>query len=239
MKYLLRLDDACEYIDVEKWIRVENMCDAFNVKPIVGVIPQCRDPKLMAAFKYTDFVWNAVHRYMEKGYTLALHGFQHVFETVEGGMNPVNNRSEYAGLPLAIQKQKIINGLRILSEHDIYPRIFFAPAHTFDENTLIALKECSDIRIISDTVANDCYKQGEFLFIPQQSGKVRNVRFQTTTFCYHPNSMKDADFVELEAFLCKNHAKFTCVEQLKFETRGLSVYDKLLRTLYFLKRMRK
>lgn len=35
----------------------------------------------------------------------------------------------------------------------IQPVAFFALAHTFDVNTLRALKECSVIRVISDAVA--------------------------------------------------------------------------------------
>jgi predicted deacetylase len=87
-----------------------------------------------------------------------------------------------------------------MREHGIDPKVFFAPAHTFDNNTLIALKECSNIRIISDTIANDVYSQFGFTFVPQQSGRVRKLPFKTVTFCYHPNVMNDDEFVRLEKF---------------------------------------
>ena len=113
--------------------------------------------------------------------------------------------------------------------------MFFAPAHTFDENTLNALKEASDIRIISDTISNKPYCKYGFTFIPQQSGKVRNLPFHTVTFCYHPNIMNDKDFEELEAFILQNRAKFKNFEA-KETTRKQSVVDKLLRKLYFMRR---
>ena len=78
-----------------------------------------------------------------------------------------------------------------MREHGIDPKVFFAPAHTFDNNTLIALKECSNIRIISDTIANDIYTKYGFTFVPQQAGRVRKQPFRTVTFCYHPNTMND------------------------------------------------
>ena len=89
-----------------------------------------------------------------RGWCLALHGYDHVYLSGSGGLNPVNARSEFAGLPLEAQKEKISAGLALLREQGIEPRVFFAPSHTFDENTLTALKECSRIRHISDTVAN-------------------------------------------------------------------------------------
>lgn len=39
----------------------------------------------------------------------------------------------------------------------IQPVAFFARVHTFDVNTIRALKECSVIRVISDAAAFDRY----------------------------------------------------------------------------------
>lgn len=78
----------------------------------------------------------------------------------------MNARSEFAGLPLDEQKRKIGDGVALLREQGIEPRVFFAPSHTFDENTLAALRECSGIRLISDTVANAPYNKAGFTFVP-------------------------------------------------------------------------
>lgn len=42
----------------------------------------------------------------KKGWIIALHGYEHVFETTSGGINPVNNKSEFAGVNLEKQKKK-------------------------------------------------------------------------------------------------------------------------------------
>ena len=42
--YCLRLDDACPQMNTEKWARIERILDKYKVRPIVGVIPENRDP---------------------------------------------------------------------------------------------------------------------------------------------------------------------------------------------------
>lgn len=42
--YCLRLDDACPQMNAEKWAGVERILDKYKVRPIVGVIPENRDP---------------------------------------------------------------------------------------------------------------------------------------------------------------------------------------------------
>jgi hypothetical protein len=37
--YILRLDDASDYMDLEKWTRVESLVDKYGIKPIFGIIP--------------------------------------------------------------------------------------------------------------------------------------------------------------------------------------------------------
>lgn len=33
-RYIMRLDDASEYMDVEKWQRMENLLDKYGIKPM-------------------------------------------------------------------------------------------------------------------------------------------------------------------------------------------------------------
>jgi len=232
-KYIIRLDDACEKCDIEKWDRIEQILDKYRVKPLVGVIPHCEDP-MMDQYEIDAEFWERVDSWISKGWIIAMHGYNHVYGTECGGINPVNKRSEFAGESLEVQKSKISKGVAIMREHGIDPKVFFAPAHTFDNNTLIALKECSNIRIISDTIANDIYTKYGFTFVPQQAGRVRKLPFKTVTFCYHPNVMNDDEFVRLEKFLkrYKNYVPFPLEET----TRKLSIVDLLLNRLYFIRR---
>lgn len=235
-QYLLRLDDASEYMDVEKWQRMENLLDQYGIKPLVGIIPDNQDPSLVGAYKQDLQFWHKVSRWKEKGWELALHGCYHKYTTSEGGINPVNKRSEFAGVPLNRQCEMIRHGVEILKTHDLEPRIFFAPSHTFDENTLLALKKESNIRIISDTIANDVYFEDDFYFIPQQSGRVRNLPFKVVTFCYHPNTMNDAAFEELETFLKSKNERFAAFAEIEMKKRDLSLIDAALKKMYFAKR---
>lgn len=233
--YILRLDDAAENMNWKNWQQIEKLLDKYNIKPIYGIIPNNMDIDLLKYDKVDNF-WDEMNRWNDKGWIAALHGCTHVFETNEGGINPVNMRSEFAGVPLERQRKKIREGLNIMLKNGINPKIFFAPAHTFDMHTLDALRIESDIRIISDTIANNTYFAHGFYFIPQQSGKCRNLPFKVTTFCHHPNTMTEMDFIYLEKFLEKNHKKFINFSEVELNNRKISSFDKLLQKLYFFRK---
>lgn len=233
-KYIMRLDDACEKRDVEKWDAIEALLDAYEIKPLVGVIPHCEDVQMEKYPIDVDF-WNRVQQWRKKGWTIALHGYNHVYSTQCGGINPVQQRSEFAGEPLYVQQEKIRKGLSVMREHGIEPKIFFAPSHTFDENTLEALKSESNIRIISDTIARKPYQENGFTFIPQQSGRVRNLPFVVTTFCYHPNTLSDEGFLVLRSFLEKNGKNFICIDENMTANKKRGIIDMLLQKIYYLR----
>ena len=230
--YIIRLDDACGKRHIANWERMEQLLDKYSVKPLVGIIPDCQDP-MMAIYEEDPRFIDCIRRWQEKGWTLALHGYQHTYTTTCGGLNPVNPRSEFAGEPLAVQKTKIANGLMILRRQGIEPKVFFAPSHTFDKNTITALLEETEIRIISDTIATKPYTAYGVTFVPQQAGAVRKLPLHTVTFCYHPNTMKEADFAKLECFLkTYSFSEFP----LQKSERKMNFADKLIRALYFFRR---
>ena len=73
----MRLDDASEYMDVEKWQRMEDLLDKYHIKPIVGVIPNNQDPDMVGVYPKDEQFWEKVQRWKEKGWTIALHGYTH------------------------------------------------------------------------------------------------------------------------------------------------------------------
>ena len=233
--YILRLDDASEHMNIDNWLRMEELLDKLNIKPIFGIIPNNQDTELLRYNEVADF-WELMKKWKNKGWTPALHGYNHLFETNVGGINPVNLKSEFAGLPLEKQKQKIRDGYRTLVENGINADIFFAPAHTFDEKTLRALKEESSIRIVSDTIATDVYFEDGIYFIPQQSGRCRRLPFSIVTFCYHPNIMNDDDFEKLEDFLTRYKSKFISSFHTVLKERKFGFRDRIVRKLYFARR---
>lgn len=237
IKYLIRLDDACPTMEHEKWSRMELLLDKFSIRPMVGVIPNNSDPEQFYSSPSQDF-WKQVIKWEKKGWTVAMHGDNHILGSEEYGINPVWKKSEFAGLPLDEQKSKIRSGWETFLKHDVHPKYFFAPCHTFDENTLVALKEETPIRIISDTIALRPYRKGEFIFIPQIGGMARNMKVPGIyTFCFHPSTMKDADFKLLETFLKENKDKFLHFGELDLNNvSSKTVVDKIISRLYFLYR---
>lgn len=108
VSYLIRLDDACPYMDRAKWQRMEDVLDRYGVKPLVGIIPANADPKTMIEREDPRF-WEKAHSWEKKGWEIALHGNDHVCISNGGmkGLNPFWKRSEFAGLPLEQQREKI------------------------------------------------------------------------------------------------------------------------------------
>lgn len=233
-KYLIRLDDACETMDWKNWLKIETIFDKYSIKPLIAVIPNNEDKNQKINPNNSNF-WQWLKNLEAKGWEIALHGNNHVYQTIDGGINPIHKRSEFAGLPLNTQKDKIKKGFSKLRSMGFNPKIFVAPSHTFDLNTLEALKSESTIRIISDTMALNPYKKYDFVFIPQQIGSVREIPLSGTfTFCYHPNTMNDKDFENLEVFLQLNSKYFIGFNDFDFsQVLKKSTFDKILSFIYF------
>lgn len=235
-KYLIRLDDACPTMDRAKWGRIEEILDHHGIRPMVGVIPHNEDPKQEIDPVDTDF-WSKVQQWEDKGWAIALHGYNHCYSSDGGlrGVNPMWSRSEFAGLPIEEQRAKIRKGVAIMRENGINPQYFFAPSHTFDENTLTALFEESDIRVISDTIGRFPYKKEEFWFVPQITGHcVKMPMTGIYTFCFHPNTMNDQSFINLEKFLKVNGSLFADFDEIDLKNIGnKKVFDRLLSWFFF------
>lgn len=232
--YLIRLDDACPYMDREKWQRMEELLDRYSIKPLVGIIPANRKPDLFISPEDSSF-WSKVQIWIDKGWSIALHGYDHVYISNSGGVNPFWQRSEFAGVSLEKQKEKIKMGVTILRNHGINPYYFFAPSHTFDENTLQALRDESDIRIISDTIGRYPYRYRDFLIIPQITGHCVKISLSGIyTFCFHPNILNDVSFAALESFLKQNHSLFISFDDIDLSKYGKKkVADRLLSWIFF------
>ena len=238
-KYLIRLDDACPTMDAKKWQRIENILDAYDVRPLVGIIPANEDPKQQIAAADTEF-WTKVKVWEGKRWGIALHGYDHCFISDAGmkGLNPLWERSEFAGVTLVEQKEKIRNGITVFQKNGIEPRYFFAPAHTYDENTLQALLEESNIRIISDTIATQPYRKGDFVFIPQLGGRCKEMKLPGEwTFCLHPSAMKEEDFLSTERFLQVHKDEMLGFDELNLtKLKGKNLMSHLLSWVYFTRR---
>lgn len=236
--YLVRLDDASPWMDRNKWGRVEETLDRYGVTPLVAVIPDNHDSREKVSPADPGF-WEKVRGWAEKGWLICQHGYRHVYDTDDPGLIPINRRSEFAGHSFEEQCRRIRRGWEILQEKGLQTRIWVAPAHTFDNNTLKALKEVTGIDIISDGLALYPYEEDGFLWVPQQLWRGRPRLWGTWTICLHPNTMTEKDFSRLESFLARNHSRFrgSVLEHVeRFRGRRRSLLDKIYFHWFFFTR---
>lgn len=202
MHIAIRMDDITPDMDWKKFKRFKELLDANGIKPLIGVVPDNRDKKLMIDDKRSDF-WKQVRDLQDNGWTVAMHGYNHLYTTREAGLFPIGSKSEFAGLPPARQQEMIRNGKAILESEGVYTDIFMAPSHSFDKDTLKALKQ-NGFRKITDGFGVAPYREHDMIFYPismQRSQALKDKRPGLTTFVYHVNTMDEKDFRSFENLL--------------------------------------
>jgi predicted deacetylase len=220
--YIVRLDDACPTMRREIWDPLEQILDQLNILPIVGVIPENRDPSVMCSLEDPDF-WGRVRRWERKGWTIAMHGLHHEFHAIppsSTALLPLHSKSEFVGLTLDEQKERIARAYSRFVAEGIRPKLFMAPSHTFDINTLGALREETDIRIITDGYALGPYRDGEFIWIPQQLWRFRWMPLGIWSVCLHPNTITEDAFDSLVLQLRRFERRVIAVDTALESCRG-------------------
>jgi predicted deacetylase len=210
------------------------LLDEYNVRPLVAVIPDNKDGSLCINPPRPNF-WEIVSKWQRKGWTLGLHGYQHRYVTHDGGLVPIGTKSEFAGLPLQVQQEKLREGWRIFQSHCLKPSVWIAPGHSFDRNTLIALKRETEIRLISDGIALKCFVHDGFHWIPQQLWRFRRMPFGTYTICLHPNNMSERSFERLGQVLSKHRRLFIGLSELQFSARPKNSFENVLTKVFMLR----
>ena len=200
LAYIIRLDDACPEMNLDKWIRVEGILDQYQIRPIVGIIPDSFD-KSFNWPEHSDFWTETAARYVKKGWTIAQHGCHHFYQE--------HTKSEFTGLCYEKQEALIRKGYEIMRSKGIIPTCFFAPAHSFDAITIDVCRDTGYFAFISDGMALFPYQYRDMLFVPVMFGAPHAIfPVGVFTFCLHPNTMGDHQFARLEAFIAKHKEKF-------------------------------
>ena len=241
-KYIIRLDDACETMHLERWKKIELILDELNIKPIVAVIPNNKDESLFYREKI-DFFWDLIRGWQEKGWQIALHGYEHKYHKInrKDQYLPLYNRSEFACLDKKIQAEKIIRGINIFENKNIKSNIWVAPSHSFDENTIKVIKDHTNIRFISDGFALFPFTRNKIIFIPQQIWGPLKFPFGVWTICLHPNNMNDIEINLLKKTLSNNfyRNKFINLNLIENYIKNHNIFsilfDKLFRFKIFIK----
>jgi len=215
-KYIIRLDDACPTMDHDKWLKMENLLDKYAIKPMVAVIPDNKDSAFNHECIDDHLFWSRVRAWQKKGWEIAQHGYTHEYVSKNSGSFTIGNQySEFAGLLYSVQKEKIKKGYQLLQEKGLTIQSWIAPAHTFDYDTVRALQEETDIKIISDSIALYPYQHKGFTWIPVQVANFIKVPFGYWTICIHPNEFNDKDFEKLEKAIQRFQTQIITTDEVK------------------------
>lgn len=228
IKILIRFDDICPTMNWEQWERAVTLLDRYDIKPLIGVIPDNLDPDLEIDKPREDF-WDYIRTLQRQGFTIAMHGYKHIFEC---------GHSEFAGLPYEEQLYKIKEGKRILKEHGIETDVFFAPAHNFDDNTLRALFDCG-FKYVSDGMSRKPYKRHGITLLPCRSGGIPNIKNNSgyVTAVVHAHEWvredKKADWVSFNSLLEKNEANIVTFDEFSNRKLGNAFLQRADGILYY------
>jgi predicted deacetylase len=223
-QYILRCDDLCPTVSQPGWQRYLDLIGEFRLQPILAVVPDNRDPDLALSPPNPEF-WSSMRTLQAAGATIALHGFRHLSGSRGRSLMPLHRSTEFAGVPVEVQRQWIHAGMEILRGHGLNPRIWVAPRHGFDLQTLHALQQ-EGIHALSDGLARIPFTRDGITWIPQQLWEPVEKTHGLWTICVHPNTAQDSSVHRLHAFLQNHAAQFTSAERVLAEawppTAGLT-----------------
>lgn len=208
MKTAIRLDDISTYMNLEKFEKVRKILMENKIAPLIGVIPFSPEGDVVQGEARMDYM-AYIHGLRSEGWVCALHGCNHVYTTSEMGIFPLNDFSEFAGVPYKEQLSKIRRGKEQLESLGIITDIFMAPAHTFDRNTIRALKKCG-ITKITDGFGSKPYKFAGMVFYPIARRRKDCISMKPgyTTMVLHTETMTDEEIEQFGEMIRENRSHF-------------------------------
>lgn len=218
-----RLDDITPDMNWDTFYQLKSVFDKYHIKPLLGVVPDNRDDSLKRGALCADF-WKVIRQLQEDGWLIAQHGYRHQYCSNNKGLLRLKEVSEFAGLTYEEQKEKIRRGSKILQKNGIYVTIFMAPGHTFDKNTLKALKE-NGFLYITDGYSTQLYQRNGIIHIPCRVSAPQVSR-GVDTICLHTNHMKTKEITAVEDFIRSHRESIVNYSQLlrmKPVKRGLRI----------------
>lgn len=187
------MDDITPDMNWENFRFFQELFEKTGITPLLGIVPECRDEKLHCGERRENF-YEVMRELQVKGYSFAIHGCYHLYTTKKGGLFPLNNISEFAGIPYEKQKEMLAFGKAKLKEQGIDTELFMAPAHSYDSNTLRALRELGITRV-TDGFGKAPYTYKGLTFYPISFLLSRSLKQKdgVTTLVLHANTVTEAD----------------------------------------------
>jgi predicted deacetylase len=184
-RYLLRFDDLCPTMNWTAWSEIEAALVEQELKPLLAVVPDNQDPVLKVDTAVGDF-WDRVRKWEGRGWTIALHGFQHRWVAEHAGIVTRRDKTEFAGIRADLQEEKLRRGVDIFERQKLRPRVWIAPKHSFDATTVNLLSRLG-FQIICDGYFRYPFVAGDMLWVPQQLFCFRPAPPGVWTVCFHHN----------------------------------------------------
>lgn len=233
---LLRFDDIAPNMNWELMDQCEKLFLEFKIKPVLGVIPNNEDEKLLSLPHKKNF-WEKVRQWQSYGWEIAIHGYNHkyVSSTKKNDYFSYGGKSEFFGYSLEDQISKLKKSCKIFEENNIKVRSFFAPNHTYDANTFRALKTVGIFKVIDGYGFFPYYESG-INFIPQLFYKNVFLPFGIQSSQIHLNTWNKKDFEKFMKFIKRNHKKIISFDYALSKTNnGLRSLVLRFFTEYFLR----
>jgi len=218
-QFLIRFDDIHECMNWDIWDQIEEVLDIYKIKPLVAVIPKNKDSSLGVWPKNAHYK----DRYISmsnKGYEMCQHGYDHVYISSDQGLFGLSPRSEFAGVDLILQEQKISKGKAILQDLGINPRCWIGPNHSFDSDTITILKD-HGFSVISDSLHRLPYMYDEELIIvPCQKWAMNHFIPGLYTVCYHHNNWDSKMLSQFKRDVAVHMDKIVCLDDVLEQYMG-------------------
>jgi len=227
---LIRIDDITENMNWEIMNKCESLFNKYNIKPILGVVPNNQDPVFLKFPKENNF-WDKIKNWQNNGWEISMHGYSHIYEneTLKKDYFAIGGKSEFFGKNLEEQTSKIKKGLGIFEKNKIKIRSFFAPNHTYDKNTFLALKNCGITQVIDGYGIKPYYEMG-IKFIPQLFYKLILLPLGVQCTQIHLNDWNENNFNDFKNFIEKNQKKIVTYDFV-LKNYTASFFDKLINNI--------
>ena len=230
-KIIVRLDDFHQVRDVKGWDRTFELLDNLGVRGVIAPIPKKEGEEL------SDEAARELKEFIRRGWEVAQHGYTHEKMTNCRGIAGTREWSEFAGLPYTEQRQRIIEGKKILKERGIDAKTFVPPVHSFDNTTVEVLNDL-DFKVLNDGRFFFPRKVGKILMVPTHKIWHEFIRFGVVTLVLHPNEATNENLNRWQDWIeGMENCVMTCNDVYRWWSNSVEDFYDLYHERYFQERM--
>lgn len=233
-KYLVRLDDASESMDFDKWSQVEQVLRSQSIKPIVGLIPMNRDHTVMRGNPNSRLYRQTISRWRSYGWSFAMHGTTHEMQaTGDTLIFPVKRRLEQANQPIEAYEELLSKAYNRLKDLGVDVKLWISPGHAITQERVELIHKTLSIDIFSDGYSIRPISKYGVKWLPCQLSSLRWRPFGLWTACLHPNTMSRATISYLATSVESLRQQITCLDEIIHDSFPQeSLFDRFCTYLY-------